>query len=686
MYEHEEQDVSRMNELQTINHIKNHITDGEGYFDTIYTRCKDDLKMANGTEGSQYSELDRKNRGENRAEFSFPVLDKFVERIVGNYNLSPFGIEYSPYDSAMSDKATVIQAVVSGIETRSKGKSVYRQALRSQSTVGYSWIHVTSEYDNPEDDSLDVSLRIEFIQDYSSVLMDPLSTDVAGCDAKWVAHVDKISLREAKELYGDDVCMYSDEGLFSADLERDLSANTTIKVVTHYEKVTKKKTVYIGEDGDVSEEKIDGYRAKEKTNTYVKCIKAVGNKVVFETELDQTYLPIVPVYGLPIYQDGKPQYVGIIHRAIDSQKLLNYAASAAAERLARSNKTEFVGPARAIQAHADVWENSSKSLYPYLPFDDIDENGNPIKGPIKVDTAINVNDVMPMTQMYLSTISSVVGMSEDGIAGASSAQETAEAALLKAKASETVLSTLYENLASSIEQVGRVLLQMVSAMYDTDRVVPLTQKSGETIRDMVPFTSMNIMPNEYEVAVSAGPLLATQRKENLRSLIAVSQLMGPSGSLILPEIIDSIDLGKESANVKQKAEMIAQMNMQQAQQGPQMQMQLQQSQQQIAQLQQQNKQMEAIIQQLNGQLIDSKVDLQRDQMKIEADLLKTNMNNEAKLDIQRLKGGQQSVLEDQKAENSMEKTITEQQMELMRQMAENQAEIDARQNLLNNFR
>ena len=670
----------RMDELTQINHIKKQIDAAEKDFGTIYDRCKTDLEMANGTRGDQFSQSDKTNRGSERAEFSFPVLDKFVEYIVGNYNTSPFGIEYSPYDSNSSDKATVISAVVAGIESRSRAKSIYRRALRSLTTTGYGWIHATTEYDNPQDDSLDVSIKLEYIEDYSSVLIDPLSTEIDGSDAMWIAHVNTISLAEAKKLYGDDVDMYSDEGLFDSRIETDLSDDTSIKVVTHYEKICKKSTIYVDQLGNKSDEKLPGYLAKEKTKTHVKCTKTVGNKIVFESDLEQTCLPIVPTYGLPIYKDGKPQYVGIIHRAIDAQRLFNYSASSAAERLARSNKTEFIAPARAIQPHAEEWKNSSKSLYPVLPYSDVDENGNAIAAPIKVDTAINVNDVLPMSSAYLDTIGAIIGISPQALGGQSQVQETAEAVFTKARASETILSTLYENLASSIEQVGRVLLQMVSSTYDTPRVVPMGDQDGAVEMGEIPFPELNIMPTEFEVSVSSGPLLATQRKENAKSLMAVANMMGPNSQLILPEIIKSIDLGKEGKSVLQKAELIAQTSMQAIQSGPQnAQMQAQQMQ----QLTQQNQMLQQQVQQLNSQVIQNQMDLSKEEMKIKADILKTNINNEAKMDLQRMKTQGDALLNDQEAEHEAEKLIMEQQIDLMNEMAETQSEIDAQQQILN---
>jgi hypothetical protein len=666
----------RVDELSKISDIKKLITNGEEYYDSIYSRCKEDLLMANGTTSGQYGEADEKIRGKNRAQFTFPVLDKYVERVIGNYNLSPFGIDYTAFNSEMSNKATVMNAVVAGIEARSKAKAIYRSALRSSTTVGYGFIHAITNYNNPEDDSMDVSVEIEYIQDYSSVLQDPLSTALDGSDAQWRAHVTEMPLKEAKRIYGDDVDMYTDEGgLFEPMNQYDTDTESIIKLCTIYEKQTKKSMIWVDADGTVSEEKIENARSKEKVTTFIKCTKIIGNKILMEEDLETKRIPIVPVYGLPMYEDGRPQYVGIIHRAKDAQRLLNYAASMSAERLALSAKANYIASERAIGKYREQWANSSRSNQPVLIFEDIDANGQPIMPPMKQDTAVNVSDVLPMTAAFNQTISSVIGMSSEGIGGEGHVQETAEAALLKAKASETILSTLYENLACSIEEVGRVIMEMVAVNYDTARAVPMTEK-GSTEMAEVDFPALNIIPNEYEVAITAGPLLATQRKENSRSLLAVATLLGPNAVQIMPEIIDTIDLGDATDSVKQKVEAIAQMSAQQAQGDP-------MAAQKLQMMTQENDKLRQETQALRQQVLQSQVDTQSTQMKIQADLLKTDMNNEAKMDLQRLKDGDTMMLNEQKADHEADKLIMEERLALTSRMAEIDAEIDA-QNDINN--
>ena len=655
-------------EVGKIDAIRKNIDSAYDSSSTTYERCQVDLDFANGIDDSQYTTTDSKVRGKDRAQFQYPVLDKFIERIVGNYNQSPFGINFTAMNKEAKGVARVLSAVAKGIESSSGAKAVYRTALRSASTTGYGWIHLTTEYNNEEDNSLDVSIKVEVVHDYSSVLIDPLSKEVDGRDARYMAHVDYMNPKEAKEIYGKDVVMYQNEGgMFESRIQQG-DPDESIPIVTYYEKCTKKKTAYIGPNGEESDEAVEGFRAKEKKKTSVKCTKLVGNKIIYEEDLGLSYIPIIPVYGLPIYINGRQEYVGIIHRAKDAQRLLNYSASLSAERLALSPKANYMVPDRAVQGYEELWKNSSRSNIPALIWRDWDEKTNqPIAPPTKVDTAVNISDVLSSQVAQIQVISSITGMPEDGMNEMMGRQETAEGALLKAKSSETILSTLYENLASSIEQAGRIMLDMISVYYDTDRVVPLVA-DGEAQRSMIPFSQINVKPNEFEVQSQAGPLLATQRKENLRSLLAVAQMMGPSSMAIMPEIIDNIDLDDEKGLIKQKVEAIAQMSLQAGGDPAQTQIQMQQLQAELDGLRQVNAQ-------LQQQLVDEKMSLTKEEISSRTDLLQTKMNNEAKLDIERLKLAGQSSIEDQKASAKVDELIVKEQLELNKTIQTEQDEI-----------
>jgi hypothetical protein len=139
-------------------------------------------------------------------------------------------------------------------------------------------------------------------------------------------------------------------------------------------------------------------------------------------------------------------------------------------------------------------------------------------------------------------ISEVVGMPAIGFGDEGPRQQTAEEALLRNRSQQTVNSTIYENLASSIERLGYVSAELVLATYDTERDITVIEQDGKAARVRTNVAEAGIDLNQMRVSVKAGPLMSTQRKDNMRSYIALGQMLGPQYTAVIgPKIAESID-------------------------------------------------------------------------------------------------------------------------------------------------
>ena len=123
-----------------------------------------------------------------------------------------------------------------------------------------------------------------------------------------------------------------------------------------------------------------------------------------------------------------------------------------------------------------------------------------------------------MTSLYTGAVAQIIGIPIEGIVENHSVQ-TAEEVITKAKASESILSCYYENLASSIKALGAVLIELISYVYKYE-----TPKDGET-----------------RISVSAGPLLSTMRKEKLRSFYAMATALPEYRTILAPRMLECMD-------------------------------------------------------------------------------------------------------------------------------------------------
>lgn len=490
-------------DAETVSRVLKTLADGKAAFADVYERAEDDLDFASGLKGAQYGAVEEKLRGPGRVKQQFSLLNQYIERVMGLYDAAPYGVKISALTDDAAEMANQAQAIVDAIQSASSAKQAYRTALRNATTCGYGWIAVSTKWASDTDESADVNVNIEAIADPFAVTIDPASVDVDGRDAEWAAYTERISASKARALYGDDV-------LDAVDLIYGQEANKKVDVVTFWEKSRNARTVDLG--GGVTK------RVREQA---VHMYRIVNKHLVERRVLALTRVPVVPVYGLPVRDADRSSFVGIVHRAKDAQRNLNYAISTGAERLALSPTMKILAADETVAGHEKEYADANRvnnTLLRYKAFDE--QTGKELPVPVKIDPAVNNSDIAGMYTMYSAALSAVIGIPQDGIGLAPGREQTAEETLTRAKAAETVLSTLYNNLAAAVAAVGRVVVEIIAESYVGQRSFLANGPNGLE-RRFGDFDAVPLTPADLSIDVDAGPLLGTQRKENLRSLISL---------------------------------------------------------------------------------------------------------------------------------------------------------------------
>ena len=468
--------------MKTLAELRKMLTDADGALGVVRTRMRTDIKFASGVD-DQWTEEDTQARGPSRARMQFPIFSAYISKIVGAYNANPFAIKLEGEEQ--SDAVERLNEKIVEIEDESNAKNIYSSALRNALSCGYGFIYATTE----KDEKGAPCVRIEAVPNPLSIFFDPNSTKVDGSDGEYFIHREDITRDKARRLFGEEATESGEnDGVFY-----NTNTDTSGPVLTFW--------------------------YKEKKNS-VAVVKVVGNKIIDEQTLPIRRLPIVLVAGEAVLKadSGAVEYTGIVHKAIDAQRLLNYAVSLSGERLALSPKANYIVVADSIKAHTKLWKQANKINPPALPYDLYDEQGRTLAPPTKQDTAINVGDIGGLTSLYTSSVAQIIGIPIEGIVENHSVQ-TAEEVITKAKASESILSCYYENLASSIKALGAVLIELISYVYKY-----ATPKEGET-----------------RISVSAGPLLSTMRKEKLRSFYAMATALPEYRTILAPRMLECMD-------------------------------------------------------------------------------------------------------------------------------------------------
>jgi len=267
--------------------------------------------------------------------------------------------------------------------------------------------------------------------------------------------------------------------------------------------------------------------------------KITASEVLDEREWPCQYIGVIPVWGRVIDEAGVLRVRSLIHPAIDAQRMYNYAASSAVERVSLAPKAKYLASAEAIEGHEDKWGRAHISNDPVLTWNHTID-GQPIPAPQYMGGAEVPSGWVNLMQAHEHDIQAALGMYNASL-GAPSNEKSGKAILARQREADTSTFDFIDNLSRAIEQTWRVVLGLLPAIYDTPRVLRIVGEdgSGETatldprlekpvIEQPDPITGamqklFNPFIGKYDVEVTVGPAYATKRQETAEWLTQVTQ-------------------------------------------------------------------------------------------------------------------------------------------------------------------
>lgn len=255
------------------------------------------------------------------------------------------------------------------------------------------------------------------------------------------------------------------------------------------------------------------------------------------------YIPIFPVIGAETALETKVIRSGLIRFSRDSQQLYNFWRSAAAESIALAPRAPFLATPAMIAKFKGQWDTQNTISRPYLLYEpDPDApGGRPMREPPPDIPAALVNE----SGMAADEMKATTGI-YDAALGARSNEISGVA--IRARESQGGVSALHyqDNLMATLNHLGRVLIDLIPKIYDSERTVRILQEDDthQPVRINVPVTGVNGKPTlindlnqgTYDVRVKIGPSYATRRAEAADAMLqfiqAVPQAAGVAGDLV----------------------------------------------------------------------------------------------------------------------------------------------------------
>jgi len=512
-------------------------------------QIEEDLKFSDPSNPQQWDEAVKRQR-ENDPGGARPCLvmdhtGQYVANVAGQVNKSPPAIHTVPVGSGSDVKVSEqLDGMIRHIEYASRAQTHYGTALTSAARTGIGYLIVRPEYVDRAMGYQEPRIKAE--ADPLRVVFDPWSVELDGSDATFGYLLTSMSEREFERKYG----AKAEKVSFGAD-QRQMDGQGDRKSVMvaeqwYKEEKTRNTIIWVGLDGQETSGPEDDYHAacqaagrqllfvrnyKEK----VQCVKwrtmsgaeildtaknADGSEALYPADA----IGIVPVYGYWGVTDGRLKYCGIPRRAMNPQRAYNYHKSEELAFMGSAPKAPFMASVRAIRGLEALWDRASIDSRAYLPYNDVDESGQPVSAPTRPNIAVNLQNHILGAQEALHDLEATIGMYQANL-GAPSNESSGVAIDARKQQGEASTSHFPQNLASSLGQVGRIVVQMSTKLIDTkrqQRIMGIDMKPGSVTIDPKQQQAVQqadqgviINPNvgQYDVRVVVGASFSTQRSQ-----------------------------------------------------------------------------------------------------------------------------------------------------------------------------
>jgi hypothetical protein len=487
-----------------VKQAKTDLTYGSDWESVARSRFDYDYKFANGDSHNKYQwDEDILADRDGRPCLTVNKAQQHNLMIINDAKQNKPGVRIRPVgDEATYEAAQIFQEIVYHIEYISGAENVYDNAVTwaVEAGIGY-WQTVIEPISI---DSFDQEIKIKRIKDPRSVYLDPDINEVDGSDARWGLIFEDVPKSVFAETYPQYVSVVG-TGTLSATFsgqDKWITQNH-IRLCLYYRKDQQKDKLisFVTDDGmqiqkrvsllndmekmlykEVSRNKATRehyqYRERKVLTDKIKWYKVAGDWVVEEGDWLGKYIPIIRLPGTETVIDGVLDRKGHTRALINAQQMYNYNTSADAEFGALQTKVPWLTPSAAIGENIQYWETANTKNHAYLPYEHIDENGDPIPSPSRPQPPMPSpayaegrktaqNEMMMASGQYQAQF----GEAENAKSGV--------AINARQRQGDRATYHFIDNQAIAIRFQGKILIDLIPKVYDVKRVMRITASDGE---------------------------------------------------------------------------------------------------------------------------------------------------------------------------------------------------------------
>jgi hypothetical protein len=560
-----------------------------------------DIKFAAGDQWPV--EIQNSRNLESRPCLTINKIDAYIRQVTNQQRMQRPRIKVHPVNNLADYKiAQVIEGITRHIEVNSSADTAYDTAFDYAVRMGWGYWRINYKY--VREDSFDQEIYIDAVENPFTVYFDPNSVRPDGSDAERCLITTVLDKKIFREMYpgANDGANFQQRS--TGD---DTSAWVTkedIRIAEYFYIERERAKLYLLSDGTTSfgdsanffarveAAKLTVVDERDSFRKAVKWVKMTAMEVLEEKTWAGKYIPVVPCYGAQVIVDDKRKKYGLVRFAKDPQRMYNFWRTSMTESVALAPKAKWLLAEGQDEGHENEWAMANIKSMPVLRYKQKDIEGVPAPAPQRLQPEPPPAGIMEAAGAISADLQMVLGIMDPNQLPSGNISGKA----LQGQQNQVDLSNFhfYDNLTRSIAQTGRIILDLIPKIYDTQRVMRIIGSDGQP--DMTTINEQNeigevlndVTVGEYDVVMDTGPGFQTKRQQAVESMMPLltgnQELFNIAGDLVFRNmdfpgadvIADRLAAMNPMANIDEKSDI-----------PPEAQMRLAQSEQMIQQLQQQ---------------------------------------------------------------------------------------------------
>lgn len=526
----------------------------------------DDLNFIGGNQWPD--DIQRARELAKRPCLTINQFPQFLHHVTNEQRQNRPGLKVSPVDDqADKETARVLQGIVRHICVQSDFDTALDTASEGAAGPGRGFFRVLTDYEDPR--SFEQIITIERVRNALNVTCDPHAQRFDYSDMQWAFITQRMSREEflarfpydadGNAIQPTDLDSWSQLGdnaqwvlkdsvqvaeyFYKEVVSAELAQLTTGEVVVLPQ-------VLVDEGTDLPPqarralqlealqlpEGVDITRTRQTVLEQVKWCKINGYTVLERTEWLGKWIPLIPVIGNELDINGKVMYSGIVRNGKDAQRMYNYWASAESEGIALAPRSPYVGAVGQFEGMEDKWGTANTANHAYLEYNIVDAGGQPAPPPQRNVVEPAVAAITQARLLSRDDLKSTTGIYDPAL-GQTSQEKSGIAIGRRQQQSQVVNFHYYDNTVRAIRHLGRILIDLIPKIYDSQRVVRIIGEDGKEDRVMVGPQGnaaptgydriYDVTVGTYDVTVDAGPSYQTKRQEAADSMQQVIKAFPP---------------------------------------------------------------------------------------------------------------------------------------------------------------